>query len=355
MFFKNIEDIGKFQLRKVILLFYYCIKLTWINFRHSPNAVYYVPAPAKRIAIYRDWLILRILKLYNSKIIFHWHAVGLGAWFKNRDDQNWVQHFENYLIYSNYRSVNLSIVLSDSLRSDAETFTPKKVVVIHNGIADPCPDFHQTVIQHRENKLAQRKAMLAGEQVDDTELRFNFIFLSQCSKEKGLFDALNGLMLLTKIIRLKHTKIKISFKVAGPFSSMGEEREFRNISEKQNEIEVTLFGFVRGEVKRLLLTEGDCLLFPTYYTSEGFPVAVIEALAFGLPVLATNWRGIPEIMGEDYDYLVPINNPQLIAEKAQQILFFQHFSKLRKRYEDNFTLDKFTMQMRKVILSLKTG
>ncbi len=352
-FVKNIEDISKFQLRKVILLIYYCLKLTWLLIRHNPYAVYYIPAPAKRITIYRDLLILLFLKLFKSRIIFHWHAVGLGGWFINRENHGFLNRFENSLLNLFYRNADLSIVLSNSSRADAETFYPKQTVVIHNGIPDPCSEFHQTVLPHREEKLAGRIAILRGEEIIDSALIFNFIFLSQCSREKGLFDALSGLKLLAENICLKHPKIKINFQIAGIFPSKEEERSFREISEKQNEVEVTFCGFVKGEAKRLLLAEGDCLLFPTYYANEGFPVAVIEALAFGLPVLTTNWRGIPEIIGVDYDFLIPIHEPKLIAEKAYDILHYPHFAQLRKRYEENFTYKKFTLDMRKAILGMK--
>ena len=36
--------------------------------------------------------------------------------------------------------------------------------------------------------------------------------------------------------------------------------------------------------------------FPSYYESENFPLVLIEAMAFSLPVVATRWRGIPEMV-----------------------------------------------------------
>ena len=36
---------------------------------------YYVPAPGKRVALYRDWLVMFICRPFFSGVILHWHAV----------------------------------------------------------------------------------------------------------------------------------------------------------------------------------------------------------------------------------------------------------------------------------------
>jgi glycosyltransferase involved in cell wall biosynthesis len=58
--------------------------------------------------------------------------------------------------------------------------------------------------------------------------------------------------------------------------------------------------FVRGPVthEQLLgeLRGHDVLVLPTSWPSEGHPGVIIEALALGLPVIATRFRAIPEIV-----------------------------------------------------------
>jgi glycosyltransferase involved in cell wall biosynthesis len=44
------------------------------------------------------------------------------------------------------------------------------------------------------------------------------------------------------------------------------------------------------------LSKYDVLLLPTYYEGEGYPGAIIEAYSIGLPVIATSWKAIPEIV-----------------------------------------------------------
>ena len=40
----------------------------------------------------------------------------------------------------------------------------------------------------------------------------------------------------------------------------------------------------------------DCLVLPTHHPGEGYPGAIAEAFAHGLPVVTTNWLAIPEIV-----------------------------------------------------------
>ena len=46
------------------------------------------------------------------------------------------------------------------------------------------------------------------------------------------------------------------------------------------------------------------LLFPSYYPGEGYPGVVIEALQLGLPVIATNWKALPEIVIDQQNGLI---------------------------------------------------
>ncbi len=50
-----------------------------------------------------------------------------------------------------------------------------------------------------------------------------------------------------------------------------------------------------AEIPRVL-SEHDLLLYPSYYRSEGYPGAILEAFQCGLPVVAARWGGIPELV-----------------------------------------------------------
>ena len=52
------------------------------------------------------------------------------------------------------------------------------------------------------------------------------------------------------------------------------------------------------------LPEYDLLLFPSYYKGEGFPGSVLEVFQCGLPVIATNWGSIPDLVRHEVNGLL---------------------------------------------------
>src|SRR5579862_7661979 len=81
-FSRGIEDIGKFQGAKLARLFFHCLEAIWCRFRYGVDNFYYVPAPGKRMALYRDWLVMLICRPFFRKVILHWHAAGLTEWLE---------------------------------------------------------------------------------------------------------------------------------------------------------------------------------------------------------------------------------------------------------------------------------
>ena len=83
---------------------------------------------------------------------------------------------------------------------------------------------------------------------------------------------------------------------------------------------VRYVGFASGAAKSALFREADCLCFPSLYPAEGQPVTIIEALAFDLPIVATRWRGIPELLKNAQAELVEGQNPSAIADGLQRLV-----------------------------------
>lgn len=61
----------------------------------------------------------------------------------------------------------------------------------------------------------------------------------------------------------------------------------------------------------------DASLLPTYYRGEGYPGAVLESYLAGVPVIATRWRAVPEIVDDSVGILIA---PQSAEELAQAMI-----------------------------------
>ena len=72
------------------------------------------------------------------------------------------------------------------------------------------------------------------------------------------------------------------------------------LREHQVEAQVTFLGY-RNDIPNLL-TAADIFLFPSY--QEGLPFAVLEAMVSGLPIIASDTGGIPEMISHKQNGLL---------------------------------------------------
>lgn len=97
----------------------------------------------------------------------------------------------------------------------------------------------------------------------------------------------------------------------------------KQIVEKGLENRVFMPGYVQ-DVKQVL-TEADCYIFPSY--QEGLPVAIMEAMAAGLPVVAAKIRGVTDLIEHGQGgYLVSGFDPTDFAVKVRR-MFTEKYGK----------------------------
>lgn len=94
-----------------------------------------------------------------------------------------------------------------------------------------------------------------------------------------------------------------------------------------------------GEV-RFLLQRARALVVPSIY--EGMPLVVLEAMASGLPVIASRVSGIPEVVVDgETGWLVPCEDPPALARAAEAALRDAQVARARgeagrRRVEESF-------------------
>lgn len=87
----------------------------------------------------------------------------------------------------------------------------------------------------------------------------------------------------------------------------------------------------------------DIFIFPSRL--EGLPFAVIEAMACGKPVVATNYSSLPELVVDgEGGYLCDMDNVEAFTEKINQLAFDSALRKKMGKFNRQRVEDKFTCQ-----------
>ncbi|RCJ32942.1 glycosyl transferase family 1 [Nostoc minutum NIES-26] len=116
--------------------------------------------------------------------------------------------------------------------------------------------------------------------------RVTLLFCGRVGQRKGTFDLIEAFANLP-VEQKNCTKLII----AGD----GDIEQGRKLVEKLNLTKhITFAGWVNSEQRDKLLAEVDIFILPSY--NEGLPMAILEAMSWGLPVITTPVGGIPELV-----------------------------------------------------------
>lgn len=115
-----------------------------------------------------------------------------------------------------------------------------------------------------------------------------FCTYSRVCKEKGISEAINAVKLINK------DSVKCTLDIFGkPYPEY--EEEFNAITEGTEGF-IFKRDYLSGDNVIDVLSQFDAMLFPTYYSGEGFPIGVVECYLGGVPVIASNWHYNGEII-----------------------------------------------------------
>lgn len=191
-------------------------------------------------------------------------------------------------------------------------FFSKKIVTIHNGVALP---------PIKERTLSEK---------------IRLVFVGRMDAPKNPFVVVRALSRLNEDIQ---KKFEITFIGDGIY----KERTQQMSTLLTPSIETIYTGRIsRNEVEHIL-EQKDVLVFTSHW--EGFPIAILEAMARGLSVVASDVGGIREMIDAKNGFLLSRENEeQSLADTftvfaSNPLLIFEHGKVSRKKVEERFTLD----------------
>ncbi|MFA5061444.1 MAG: glycosyltransferase [Candidatus Pacearchaeota archaeon] len=288
-FAENMKDVGKINLSKIKESFSKRkeIKNTLKSF--NPDLVYIMPATSK-IGLYKDFLLISQVK--SNKLLYH-----IRTHISKKDKNN----FFKKRIYNSLFNKGKVILLDKSFEKDIEDFVNKKdIYVLPNAIKNEISDKELNEVIKKRSK----------------NNKFNILFLSNMHEEKGWF------ILLKTCKLLKDAEIPFNCWFIGEWPTKREKDKFFNFVSKENlKEEVVYLGKKTGREKNEFLKETNVFIFPTYYPLEAHPRVVLEAMMFGLPVIANNHASISNtIQNGRTGYLLEKNSPEEIFKYVKFLI-----------------------------------
>lgn len=255
------------QWRKLLYLgigfFDYLLRLPFANIVHIHFSL---QTTAKR-----KMPFVKLAKLLNKKVIAHLHC-------GSQIDEIWNERYQ--YIFTNS---DVSLLLSESLKGKIESHIGggHDLRVCFN----PCP-----IVKHQQNDKKNPHILFSGTLYEG----------------KGFLDLIKAFSLIAS----EHQDWKLIFAGNGEIergTKLAEELGIRN--------QVDFLGWVTGFEKDKVFRESSIFCLPSY--AEGFPMAVLDAWAYGLPVVTTPVGGIPDIAKNGENLL--LFNPGDINMLAEQL------------------------------------
>jgi glycosyltransferase involved in cell wall biosynthesis len=331
----SMADIGSFRPGKFFRLLRCIAEALRIRIKHGPMAFYHVPAPVKKSAILRDWLVLGLCRPFFPKLILHWHACGLGEW--TNSGGGGCRAATRFFL----RNAALSIVTSEHNRKDAETLGSRQIAVARNGTPDPCRNFSSTLEIERPARIQSSTKRC--------------LFLAHCTESKGLFDALEAFALARKKA-WENGRRRLDLTVAGSFVDPHEERRFlariaaTDLQHADGTCSVVAAGFLEGGKKDWAFRSHDCLIFPSHW--ESFGLTVVEAAAYGLPAVISEHPNLLSLLPENLRFAAPVGDAVKLGDAISGSLEFKNFQGLRRFFLEHYQASTFSSEITKVLKNL---
>lgn len=265
-----------------------------------PDYVILNPSLGKS-AIKRDFMFLKIARFFGRKVAVFFHGFNI----------------------EKIKGMNVEILKNNLNQCECILILAKEFADIVRSWGVTTPIYFTTT--KVDNRLV--------ESVDIETKNYctkNILFLARIEEAKGIYTALDAI----KILQEKDQDIK--FRIAGTGSELEKAKQYAI----DNCINADFLGSVSGDKLINEFKGANIYILPTH--AEGMPTSVLEAMAFGLPVISRPVGGLCDFfksgrMGE----LIESHNPQEYAEAIEKYINNPTIVKETSAYNHEYAKEHF--------------
>lgn len=258
----------------------------------------------------RDGIFIIISKLFRLKVIVFFRGIDVKVIDK-------IENNHKKLFTKVYFKADTTLVLSNALRDRLLNWGYPNDIILETTVVDKdlCKDI---TANHLSKKASKNKISL--------------LFLARIEKDKGVFETLDAYCICKK----KYPQIQL--KIAGDGKELKRVKEYV----KKKEIKDVFFlGYVKGKQKKEAFQNNDIYLFPSFH-GEGMPNSVLEAMAFGLPVITSKVGGIPDFFTEKMGIMIDSVEPGVICNVLEKLISSDNLRLEMSLYNFKYAQNRFT-------------
>ena len=213
-------------------------------------------------SFYRKLPFIFMASWAKIPIINHIHGADFDEFYVNASER------KKSLIKKVYNKCTKLIALSDEWKERLSQIVPEsKIIVIENYSV-----LHEDALEERLQRPSNHIVL----------------FLGELGRRKGCYD-------IPEVAEKTLEKVPDARFVLAGEGTLEEEKAIKRLFADKGIMEHVVFpGWVRGEEKDKLLRDADVFFLPSY--NEGMPMAILDAMGYGLPIVSTNVGGIPKIV-----------------------------------------------------------
>lgn len=254
-------------------------------------------------------------------------AVTIGTFHAYHEEPNWLYKYGRPIFGKIFARLNSLIAVSKAAHCFAYQMFPGDYHIIPNGIDlnrfGPGATATNTTLSPHPNK------------------KITVLFVGRLDKRKGF------LTLLQSFIKLKPQYPQLKLQVVGPFEAK-DCQSFLKVVRVHDVTDIEFVGYVSPERLPSFYHQADIFCAPSI-GFESFGIVLLEAMAAGLPIVASNIAGYRDLVTNGREgLLVPPKQPEPLAQSLSQLLDHPdlrqkmgHFGRLKAgRYSWDYIVDR---------------
>ena len=355
---RRMDEIGKGGIKKLLRFVGAYLTLLWKLLTRRYDLCY-LAITCHGVGFLKDAPFVLLCKLFRRKVMIHQHNKGMSRYV-----DRWPYLWLLPLVYRNTRVMLLSWHLYDDI---AAVVKREQVVVCANGVPplqgnevplpNPLPKRgnsgivantkHYTLNTkqnenencHPDGVSAMSESPLFGRGRGEAP---RLLFLSNLIPSKGVYVLLDA----CRVLKERGLAFICDF-VGGETKEISAEVFREAVVARGLEGYVAYHGPKYGEEKLRFFAEADVFVFPTFYFNECFPLVLLEAMQWRLPLVSSNEGGIPDIIQHGVNGFVAERNDVMALANALERLITDPALRQQmgeagyQRYREEFTLEAF--------------